>query len=120
MAAHALLHRDYHQRMVRAAIHISVTVLNPRQRCILLIDSIDSNHPDVSAHLFTIKSDPTGMGSDLEKTAEHLMKVDPVEKSLAKSKKTTISSTLGGRGTDTGVEFRWYNVKEYSKLSDDQ
>ena len=60
------------------------------------------------------------MGTDFEKTAEHLMKADPVEKSLAKSKKATISSTLGKQGTATGVEFRWYNGKEYTELSDAQ
>ena len=60
------------------------------------------------------------MGSNFEKTAEQLIKADPVEKSLAKSKKATISSTLWGRGTDTWVEFQWYNVKEYNKLSDAQ
>ena len=85
-----------------------------------LINLIDSTHPDVSAYLSTIKSDPLGMGSDFERTAEHLMKADPVEKSLSKSKKMTISSTLGGKGDSTGVEFWWYNPKEYKELSDSQ
>ena len=31
MAAHASIHRDYHQRMVRAATHISATVPTLRQ-----------------------------------------------------------------------------------------
>jgi hypothetical protein len=105
MAVHTGFHRDYHQRMDRAANHIDVTVPTPRQRCIALIDSIDSTHPDVSAHLSSIKADPNGMGSDFELTAEHLMKSDPVEKTLAKTKKVLVSSTLGGRGNDTGVEF---------------
>ena len=70
-----------------------------------LISSIDSTHPDVSAHLSTINSDPDGMGFDFEKTAEHLMKSNPVEKSMSRSKKVTISSTLGGKGDSTGVEF---------------
>jgi len=105
MAANAVIHRVYHQRMVRAANHISVTVPTPQQRCIALIESIDSTHPDVSAHLSLIKTDPNGLGSNFEKTAEHLMKSDPVEKTLAKAKKASISSTLGGRGTETGVEF---------------
>ena len=76
-----------------------------------LISSINSTHPDVSAHLSTINSDPDGMGSDFERTAEHLMKSDPVDKSMAKSKKMTISSTLGGKRDSTGVEFRWYTIK---------
>jgi hypothetical protein len=119
IAAHTSFHRDCHHKMVRAATHIDVTVPNDRQRCMSLISSIDSTHPDVSAHLSTINSDPDGMGSDFERTAEHLMTSDPVEKSISKSKKITISSTLGGKG-DTGVEFRWYTMKEYKTLSEPQ
>ena len=68
----------------------------------------------------TINSDPDGMDSDFEKTAEHLIKSDPVEKSMSKSKKMTISSTLGGKGDSTGVEFRWYTMKEYKELLETQ
>ena len=117
MSTHTGFHRDHHQRMVRAANHIDVTVPSQRQRCIALIDSIDSTHPDVSAHLSSIKADPNGMGSDFDLTAEHLMKSDPVEKTLTKTKKGLISSTLGGRGNDTGVEFRWYSPPEFKKLT---
>lgn len=57
------------------------------------------------------------MGSNFVRTAEHLKKAGPVEKSLAKSKKMTISSTLAGKGDSTGVEFRWYTFREYKDLS---
>ena len=64
------------------------------------------------------------MGADFELTAEHLLRADPVEKNKTKSKNRTggpsISSTLGGKGPKTGVEYRWYQGNEFSKLSDAQ
>ena len=64
------------------------------------------------------------MGANFELTAEHLLRADPVEKNKAKSKNRTggpsISATLGGKGPKTGVEYRWYQGNEFSKLSEAQ
>ena len=124
MNEHCAFHRDMHSRMEKAATHIQVTVPNNRQRVLMLLSSIDSQHTDISAHVSTIKGDPNGMGADFELTAEHLLRADPVEKNKAKSKNRTggpsISATLGGKGPKTGVEYRWYQGNEFSKLSEAQ
>ena len=123
MNDHCAFHRDMHSRMEKAATHIQVTVPNERQRVLMLLSSIDSQHTDISAHVSTIKGDPNGMGANFELTAEHLLRADPVEKSKAKSKNrngASISSTLGGKGPKTGVEYRWYQGNEFSKLSEEQ
>ena len=64
------------------------------------------------------------MGADFELTAEHLLRADPVEKNKTKSKNRnggpSISATLGGKGPKTGVEYRWYQGNEFSKLSEAQ
>jgi hypothetical protein len=90
----------------------------------MLLSSIDSQHTDISAHVSTIKGDPNGMGANFELTAEHLLRADPVEKNKAKSKNRpggpSISATLGGKGPKTGVEYRWYQGHEFSKLSEAQ
>ena len=110
--------------MEKADTHIKVTVPNERQRVLMLLSSIDSQHTDISAHVSTIKGDPNGMGADFELTAEHLLRADPVERNKAKSKNRTggpsISATLGGKGPKTGVEYRWYQSHEFSKLSEAQ
>ena len=48
------------------------------------------------------------------------MLVDPVERNQSKQKnrKITISSSLVGRGTGTGVDMRWYPNWECKKLDD--
>ena len=48
------------------------------------------------------------------------MLVDPVERNQFKqsNRKITVSSTLAGRGTGTGVNLRWYPNWEYKKLDD--
>ena len=125
MNEHCAFHQDMHSRMEKAATHIKVTVPNESQRVLMLLSSIDSQHTDISAHISTInKGDPNGMGADFELTAEHLLRADPVEKNQARSKNRnggpSISSTLGEKGPKTGVEYRWYQGNEFSKLSEAQ
>jgi hypothetical protein len=108
MNDHCSFHRDMHSCMEKAATHIQFTVLNERQRVLMLLSSVDSKHTDISAHVSTIKGDPNGMGANFELTAENLLRADPVEKNKAKSKNrngVSISATLGGKGHKTGVEY---------------
>ena len=81
---------------------------------IALLDSIDSTHPVILAYILTIKSDTNELSSDLQSATSHLFKADPIEKLNSKSnKRVVISSTLGGRGRKTGLEFRCYHPKEF-------
>ena len=108
-----------HSRMEKAATHIKVTVPNERQRVLILLSSIDSQHTDISAHVSTIKGDPNGMGADFELTAEHFLRADPVEKNKTKSKNRnggpSISSTLGGKALK--LESNIDGIKEMSSAS---
>ena len=86
---------------------------------LLIIKSIDTTESLLQAHISSINGDSTGRGSSFESTATHLMLADPVERNQSKqSRKISISSTLAGRGSGTGVDLRWYPNWEYKKLDD--
>ena len=86
---------------------------------LLIINSIDTTESLLQAHISSINGDPTCRGSSFESTATHLMLADPVEQNQSKqSRKISISSTLAGRGSGTGVDLRWYPNWEYKKLDD--
>ena len=74
-AAH---HHELHASMTRVSMQIGMNVPNKRQLVIALLDSIDRTHPDISAHILTIKSDTRGLRSDFEPALSHLIKADPV------------------------------------------
>ena len=86
----------------------------------MIINLINTTDFLLQAHVSSINGDPTGRGSSFENTATHLMLVDPVERNQSKqyNRKITVSSTLAGRGTGTGVDLRWYPNQEYKKLDD--
>ena len=58
---HATYHREMHTNIARAALQIGVTVPNKPQQVLAFFVSIDSGHPDMAAHILTIKSDANGL-----------------------------------------------------------
>ena len=64
LSDHYAYHCEAHTNMTRASREISMNVPNKRLQVIALLDSIDRTHPDISAHILTIKSDTNGLGSD--------------------------------------------------------
>ena len=86
----------------------------------MIINLIDTTDSLLQAHVLSINGDPSGQGSTFEDTATHLMLVDPVKRNQSKqnNRKITVSSSLAGRGTGTGVDLRWYPNWENKKLDD--
>ena len=101
--------------IVRACKHTDHTLPTEREQVLLIINSINTTDSLLQAHVSSINGDPTGRGSSFENTATHLMLVDPVERNQSKqnNRKISVSSTLAGRGTGTGVDLRWYPNWEY-------
>ena len=107
---HIASYRGVVAKIVRACKHTDHTSPTEREQVLLTINLIDTTDSLLQAHVSSINGDPTGRGSSFENTATHLMLVDPVERNQSKqnNRKITVSSTLAGRGTNTGVNLRWY------------
>ena len=82
---------------------------------LLILNSIKITDSLLQAHVSSNNGDPSGRGSNFEDTATHLMLADPVEKNQSKqsNRKISVSSSLAGRGSGTGVDLRWYPTWEY-------
>ena len=119
LTEHIASFRGIIAKIVRACKHTDHTSPTEREQVLLIINSIDTTESLLQAHISSINGDPTGRGSSFESTATHLMLADPVERNQSKqSRKISISSTLAGRGSGTGVDLRWYPNWEYKKLDD--
>ena len=127
----------------RCAEHVAVELPNERTRVGYLIENINCNDKDVTTAVSHVRlSDgPGGMRGDFELAVAFLLPTDPVKrkKSGAKRGSAQISAAHAARGDDkaspgsnngkgkfkpnvgkTGVEFRYYKPKEFSKLTKEQ
>ena len=90
--------------------HTGRTPPTERELVLLLIGSITSTDPNLTAHIAMVTSDPTGLGMRFEDTATNLMLADPSgsteykQKRKEKRNKASISSTLSGGGS-SGVDL---------------
>ena len=77
---------------------------------LLIINLNNTADSLLQAHVSRINGDTSGRGSTFEDTVTHLMLADPVERNQFKqnNRKIAVSSSLAGRGTNTGVDVRWY------------
>ena len=141
-------HRSSFNSLQRCADHVSVELPNERTRVGYLLDNIDTNDRDVSAAMSSIRlddtvdptsGDPTGMRNDFEAAVAFLLPHDPVKKkrgakraSVQISAATSVSDPNdkpedGGKNVrfkptygKTGVELRYYKLKEWKKLTKEQ
>ena len=103
--------------ITRCCKHIGRTPPTERELVLLLIGSITSTDPTLTAHIAMVTSDPTGLGMRFEDTATNLMLANPLRgteyKPLNRKQKraTSVSSTLSGR-EGTGVDLHWYPAKK--------
>ena len=111
--------------ITRCCKHIGHTPPTKRELVLLLVGSVISTDPTLTAHIAMVTSNPTGLGMCFEDTTTNLMLADPSgstkykPKGKQKRNGTSISSTLLGRG-GTGVDLQWYPAKEFKNLIDVQ
>ena len=120
LTEHIAVFRCVNAKIVRACKHTGHTPRTEREKVLLILNSINTTDSLLQAHVSNINGDPSGRGSNFEDTTTHLMLVDPVEKNQSKqsNRKISVSSSLAGRGSGTGVDLRWYPNWEYKKLDE--
>ena len=119
---HIAKFRSRFMDVVRCCTHTGRTPPTEREQILLLLSSITSTDPTLTAHIAMINSDPTGLGMCFEDTATNLMLGDPnsvvgFKPRNQKRSDASISTTLSGRGK-TGVDLRWYPAKEFKELNE--
>ena len=141
-------HRSAFNSLQRCGEHVAVELPNQRTIVGYLLENIDCNDKDVTAALSHIRLDdtvdattntPTGKRNDFEGAVAFLLPTDPIRKkrggkrphahvsSAAITTKDKNRNPNGDRTVrfkpttgKTGVELRWYKLKEWRKLSQEQ
>ena len=136
-------HRSSFNSLQRCAEHVAVELPNQRTRVGYLLENIDSNDKDVTAALSHIRMDdkvdpvsgnPIGMRNDFETAVAFLLPHDPVKKKRGgKRPSAHISAATLNKAGDgkksvkfkptygkTGVELRYYKLKEWKQLTKEQ
>ena len=106
----------------RCCVHINRAPPTEREMVLKLMSTITTTNPLLIAHILQVNADPTGLGSNFEATAAHLMLADPIKTKEYKrgTSRVSISAALAGRGDSTGVDLRWYSPAEFKKLTSEQ
>ena len=125
-------HRAAYVTLQRCADNVNCQLPDDRSRVQYLLDNIQVDDSNVKAALSSIRMDdtPTGRRNNFESAVAFLLPTDPVtKKGKNKRPSAEISATTGnpkslgthkpGRG-ETGVEFRYYEPKEFRKLTQEQ
>ena len=126
LRAHVAKHRDAHNDLVRAAQFIQYDVPNERVRVGRFIKSIVTKDPNIVAALTHIQGTPA-QRDDFETAVDFLLLTAP-NNGNSGGNSHRISATRNNRqkeknagvGPETGVELRYHNKREYSKLSTEQ
>ena len=136
-------HRAAFNSLQRCSEHVAVELPNERTRVGYLLENIECNDKDVTAALSHIRLDdtvdatgtPTGKRNDFEGAVAFLLPTDPVKKKRGgKRPHAQISATTAVNDRTkndkafrfkpaygkSGVELRWYKLKEWKKLSKEQ
>ena len=110
--------------LTEAAHHVAYQLPNDRTRVTQFLDSMASQDPELLAAIAAVKQDDPGMRNSFEQTVTFISPSDPVARKKKSNKRPTadISATfvdgqLQQQGS-TGVEFRWYNRKEFVALNE--
>ena len=98
-----------------------------RKFCERFIDSLHCNDPTLLAALANVRKDdgPDEMMNNVEKMLAYLIQCCTVAKTRKGSANNNIQAQVSpfemkkGKGI-TGVEFRFYNEKEYKQLTQEQ
>ena len=125
-------HRAAYATLQRCADNVNCQLPDERSRVQYLLDNIQADDSNVKAALSSIRMNdtPTGMRNNFEAAVAFLLPTDPVpKKGKGKRANAEISATAGeskhlgthkaGRGS-TGVDFRYYEPKEFRKLTQEQ
>lgn len=120
------MHRQAFISMVQCADHVAFQIPNERTRVKHMIDNIQCSDPELLSLLALVKNDDALM-SDFEAASTMILPACPVARKAKQAGKSTATASVSaldtllkdGRG-ETGVEFRWHNKSEFSKLSEDQ
>lgn len=126
LEAYIQMHRQAFISMVQCADHVSFQVPNERTRVKHMIDNIQCADPELLSLLALVKNNDDLM-SDFEAAATMILPACPVARRVKQTGKGNGSASIGsletvlkeGRGT-SGVEFRWHDKTEYSKLNEEQ
>lgn len=89
-----------------------------------LLDDIIHHDADLRAALASVRINVDGMRDDFEKSVIFLLPVCPYAKHKMNTNKSkslsSIAAIKNSKDSRSGIEFRWYDPKEYAKLSSDQ
>ena len=120
LTEHIAAFRGIVAKIVRVCNHTDHTSPTEGEKVLLILNSIETTDSLLQAHVSSINGDPSVRGSNFEDTATYLMLADSVEKNQSEqsNRKISVSSSLVGRGSGTGIDLRWYPNWEYKKLDD--
>ena len=133
-------HRNAYVMLQQCAEHIAYQLPNERTRVTYLLDNIQCADATLQAAIAAVRQDkgPNGMMNDFEAAVAYLLPSDPVARKRAsatgtKRDQSQISDSTGEEKRDTaevsaatgakpsrgktGVEFRFYKLKEYQQLT---
>lgn len=121
---HVSNHRTAVDDLNDCSEHIYNAVPNTAQRIEYLLESISCQDSSLQAAMGNIRADTNNMRSDFEKSASHIIEVDPYRRATrqlpSKGKEANVSAvTFAGRG-ETGVDLRWHPRKDFQKLTKEQ
>ena len=126
---HGAVHRNAKITQYNASIGPVKGCQVPEERkfCERFIDSLHCNDQTLLAALANVRKDdgPDGMMNNFKKMLAYLIPCCPVAKSRKGSTSNSIQAQVSsfelkkGKGK-TGVEFRFYNEKEYKQLTQEQ
>ena len=125
LRSHISKHRESHNDLRRASEFIPYDVPNERLRVTRLLKSITSKDPNIIAAMTHVQGTPA-QREDFETAVDFILLTAP-NNGNAPQREHRISGLnqrghqqKSGVGPKTGVELRYHNKREYSKLSPDK
>ena len=122
LRAHVAKHREAHNEMMRASQHVEYELPNEHTRVGRLIKSITSKEPAIVSAITHIQGSQT-QRNDFETAAEFLLLTAPSAGNVTSTHRVSAinnhkgNNKNGKKGSETGIELRYYTKSEYNKLS---
>ena len=104
--------------MNKCCKHTTHSQPTEREKVLALRSLIETISPLLQAHIASVNKDPNRLGNNFEDCATHLMIADPVVVKKSKANKlVNVSAAFIGLGSNTGVEYRFYDNEEFKTLT---
>ena len=119
LRSHIAKHREAHNEMMRASQHVRYELPNEHTRVGRLIKSITSKDPSIVSAITHIQG-TNSQRDDFESAAEFLLLTAPSAGNISGTHRVSVvnkGNKNGKKGSDTGIELRYYTKSEYNKLS---